>query len=175
VTSALPEGLSAARHRDLAGRSADPWIRRLLLAGLAGIVLLALLGVFGQQPETSRAASADASLVVQAPSRIRGGLIFQARFTITAGRRLEQPVLSLERGWFENMSINSVAPEPTSETSRGDHVDLVFDALGAGETMTVWIYFQANPTNLGRQRERVALRDGATTLVHLDRSVLIFP
>src|SRR4051812_36734780 len=72
VTSVLPQGLSVARHGDLAGRSADPWIRRLLLTGLAGIVLLALLGVFGQQPRTSRAASADASLVVRAPSRIRG-------------------------------------------------------------------------------------------------------
>ena len=153
----------------------DPWIRRVILAGLAGIVLAALLGAFGQQPQTSRAVSTDASLAVQSPSRIRGGLIFQSRFTITAGRRLEQPVLSLERGWFEDMSINSIAPQPTSEASRGDHVDLVFDALGAGDTMTVWIYFQANPTNVGRQRQRVALRDGATTLLHVDRSVLILP
>jgi hypothetical protein len=175
VSTSLPEGLSGGRHRDLASRGIDPWIRRGILAVLAIIVLAALLGAFGQQPQTSRAASADASLAVQSPSRLRGGLVFQARFTITAGRRLEHPVLSLERGWFEDMSINSVAPEPTSEASRDDHVDLVFDALRAGETMTVWIYFQANPTNLGRQRERVTLRDGAAPVVRLDRSVLVFP
>jgi hypothetical protein len=41
--------------------------------------------------------------------------------------------------------------------------------------MTVYIYFQANPTNFGRQRQRVVLSDGSRPLARIDRSVLVFP
>jgi hypothetical protein len=170
-----PGDLTAARHAELDGRNLEPWIRRLILLGCALIAIAALLGVFGQEPTTSRAASPSASIEVRAPDRVRGGLIFQARFDVRAAAAIARPVLRLERGWFDSMSVNSIEPSPTSERSVGDRVELEFEPVAAGRTMSVWIYFQANPTNAGRQRQRVELADGERVLAHVDRSVLVFP
>jgi hypothetical protein len=171
----FPEGLSADRAARLSGRSHEPWVRRAILVLLGAIVVAALFDVFGQQPTTSRAAGPAAALQVQAPSRMRGGLVFQARFEVTARTRLAQPALRLQRGWFEDMSVNSIEPSPSSETSRDDAVILSFDPIDAGHTLTVWIFFQANPTNLGRQGQDVALTDGSRVVAAVHRSVLIFP
>jgi hypothetical protein len=171
----LPEGLSPERAGRLDGPSAEPWIRRAIVVLLGAIVVAALLDVFGQQPTTSTAAGPAATLQVQAPSRMRGGLIFQARFEVTARSRLARPALRLQRGWFEDMSVNSIEPSPNSETSDGDAVLLGFDPIDPGHTLTVWIYFQANPTNLGRQGQDVALTDGGRVVAAIRRSMLIVP
>src|SRR4051794_35800428 len=88
---AAPEGLSLERHRDLKGRAHQIWYRRGLLLVLVAIIVLALLNFFGQHPSTSRADGPAASLDVYAPSRVRGGLLFEARFTIVAHRSLDTP------------------------------------------------------------------------------------
>jgi hypothetical protein len=170
-----PGDLSAERHEELAGRNFEPWIRRLILLGCAVIAIAALLGQFGQEPTTTRAASPSASLEVRSPDRVRGGLIFQARFDVRAAAAIARPVLRLERGWFDSMSVNSIEPAPASERSVDDHVELEFEPLGAGRTMSVWIYFQANPTNAGRQRQRVELADGERVLAHIDHDLIVFP
>jgi hypothetical protein len=171
----LPDGLSGSRVVALEGRSAEPWVRRAILVLLGAIVVAALLDVFGQQPTTSRAAGPAATLEVQSPTRMRGGLVFQARFEVTARSRIAQPTLRLERGWFEDLSVNSIEPAPATESSVDDTVELGFDPLAAGRTLTVWIYFQANPTNLGRQGQDVAIADGDRVLAALHRSMVVFP
>ncbi|MEJ7797932.1 MAG: hypothetical protein WKF42_05490 [Solirubrobacteraceae bacterium] len=45
----LPHGLQRERHVDLAGRRGEPWVRRIVLALLALVVVGALLGAAGQQ------------------------------------------------------------------------------------------------------------------------------
>jgi hypothetical protein len=170
-----PATLDIARHRDLAGRNVEPWFRRAVMLGCAAIAIAALLGVFGQEASTSRASSAAATLEVRAPDTVRGGLIFQARFDIHATSKLEQPTLELERGWFDSISVNSIEPNPSSESSIDDRVQLEFEPLPAGQTRTVWIYFQANPTNYGRQRQRTALNDGDRELATVDRSITVYP
>lgn len=64
---AAPTGLSYDRHVSLVGRGAHPVARRVLLAVLGVIVVLALLDTFGQHPSTSRASGAFATLEVQSP------------------------------------------------------------------------------------------------------------
>jgi hypothetical protein len=73
---------------------------------------------------TSVAASA-ASLKVYAPSRVRGGLFYEARFTIEAKQDLENATLVLDPGWAEGITINTVEPSPVGEASRnGDIVSV---------------------------------------------------
>jgi hypothetical protein len=171
----VPDQLSVERHRDLEGRKAHPLVRRGVIGVLGVIVIAALAGVFGQQPTTSRAGAPAATLEVQAPAKLRGGLIFQARFVVAARRRLEQPTLLLSRGWFESMSVNSMVPDATTQKTRDDRVELTFDPIEAGKTMTFWIYFQVNPTNVGHRDERVELADGGETLARIDRTITVFP
>jgi hypothetical protein len=164
-----------APYRDVTGRTGGVWARRAVLALLALVALAALLNRFGQHPSTSTARGATASLQVQSPTNLRGGLIFQSRFTIVAHDALRKPSLVLSRGWLESMSINSIEPDPSSQDSRNGDAVLTFPAIPAGHTYVVWIYFQTNPTNVARRAQVVELVDGARRLLSIHRNVTIWP
>jgi hypothetical protein len=170
----VPEYLTLRRNRDLEG-ARDVVIRRGFTAVLLVLALLGLLNVFGQRPSTSRAAAGGATFEVYAPSRVRVGLYYMARFTIVARAEIENATLVLDSGWVEGITINTVEPAPVGEAS--DDGRLVFELghVPAGEKYVFFIHLQVNPTNVGRRAQDVELRDGETTLAHIDRTITIFP
>lgn len=131
--------------------------------------------MFGQGSTTTVAAGRDASLRVEAPPRLRGGLLFQARFEIHARRRLARPRLVLSPGWLESMTLNTVVPIPLSESSSPAGLAMNFEPLPAGETLVVWTEWQVNPTNAGRRGEDAKLFDGSTPIASAERTVTVFP
>jgi hypothetical protein len=171
----VPEGMVLERSRDLAGRTHHPYYRRLLLCAIAVLPVLALLGVFGQKPSTTTVEAQAARLSVTAPERLRSGLIFQVRVEVLAHRNIHELQIVFDRGWWESMSVNSIVPEPSSEAYQNGKVVLSYGALPAGQSVTAWIYFQVNPTNVGERRENVAIVDGSAPLAELHRSLTIFP
>ena len=172
-----PAADALLQYRDVRGgrRAHDPWFRRGILAFMAVLVGAALLDVFGQHPLTSHATATAANLDVQSPTDLRGGLIFQSRFTIAAHRRLAHPTLVLQRGWFESMSVNSIVPQPVQQVTRDGRLRMTFPAMPAGTSMQVWIYFQANPTNVERRSQDVELADGPHRIAGVHRSVTVWP
>jgi hypothetical protein len=171
----LPDGLTLERNRDLRGRSGHVWYRRALLCLIAVLPVLALLNVFGQRPTTSSAHTLAADLEVTAPARLRSGLIFQVRVQVTAHRNIAMPQLVFAHGWWESMSVNSLEPNPSNEGTQNGSVVLSFNKLPAGHTLIVWLYFQVNPTNVGKRREDVELEDGSAVIAAVHRSLTIFP
>jgi hypothetical protein len=171
----VPEGVVLERSRDLTGRSHHIYYRRLLLALIAVLPVLALLGVFGQKPSTSSADADAASLSVTAPTRLRSGLIFQVKVRVVAHQQIKKPEIVFDEGWWESMSVNSIEPEPSEASSKDGRVVLSYGKLQPGETLTSWIYFQVNPTNVGKRREDVQVDDGETPLATVHRSLTIFP
>jgi hypothetical protein len=171
----LPDGITLERNRDQVGQGTGRWARRVLLACVTALPVLALLGVFGQHPSTSSAASPQASFSVTAPTRLRSGLIFQVKVSVLAHREIGQLQIVFDEGWWESMSVNSIAPEPSNETSHDGEVVLSYGNLPAGKRLVCWIYFQVNPTNVGKRREDVELQDGSQVLARVDRSLTIFP
>ena len=170
------EFLSIERNRDLAGRDVGPWVRRFVVAALLAVAILALLNVFGQEPSTSTASGPEASLDLFSPKSIRGGLLFEARFTVRAlGRDLKEPKLVLAPGWLESMTLNTVEPAAKAEHTDNGRIVLEYDLIPAGRRLVVWLMFQANPTNLGTQRQDVDLFDGSTRLLGITRSITVFP
>jgi hypothetical protein len=170
----IPDGIELERHRDLGGVR-GPWARRLLLCCVAVLPVLALLNVFGQHPSTSSAAGPAASLSVTAPTRLRSGLIFQVKVEVVARRAIKQPEIVFAEGWWESMSVNSIVPEPSESSSRDGRVVLTYGKLEPGQSLVSRIYFQVNPTNVGKRDESVELDDGETPLVSMHRSLTIFP
>jgi hypothetical protein len=170
-----PEGVVLDRSRDLAGRRHHPYYRRLLLCAITLLPVLALLGVFGQKPSTTTVDAQAARLSVTAPERLRSGLIFQVRVEVLAHRDIHELQIVFDRGWWESMSVNSIVPEPSSEASQNGKVALSYGVLQAGQSVTAWLYFQVNPTNVGKRRENVAIADGSAQLAELHRSLTIFP
>jgi hypothetical protein len=171
----VPDGLALPRNRDLIGRTRHPAYRRAALVGIAAIPVLALLNVFGQTPAITTVSAAAATLSVTAPDRLRGGLIFQVRATVVAHEPIHSLNLVFDPGWWESMSVNSIEPQPSMETSMNGKVVLGYGALPAGHKLVAWLYFQVNPINVGKRREDVWADDGSTVLVHVHRSLTIFP
>jgi hypothetical protein len=171
----LPDGLSVKRNQELAGRSRHPQYRRVLLCVIAVLPVLALLNVFGQKPTLSVARAAAGDLEVTAPARLRSGLIFQVHVSVIAHQNIDQPELLFDPGWWDSMSLNSLVPNPNNQSNSNGRVAMAFNKVAAGHTLSVWLYFQVNPTNVGDRREDVELEDGATPIATVHRSLTIFP
>jgi hypothetical protein len=161
--------------RDLKGRGAEVWVRRGLLVVPFAIFLLALAGFFGQRPSTSEASSPIASLSVYAPPDLRGGLLWEGRFHIHAHADLRDPRLVLESGWLEGMSVNTIEPSPSSETSLDGGLQLDLGHIPAGHSYLLFIQFQVLPTNVGRRDAAVTLWDGNEKLLTINRTITVFP
>jgi hypothetical protein len=140
------------------------------------LAILGLLNVFGQRPINASADATEASLRLNAPDHLRGGLLFSARFHITAHREVQDAVLVLDQGWAEGMAINTIEPSPVGEASRNGKLSLDLGHIRSGQSYVLYMQFQANATNLAWRRPAgVTLLDGSTRLLHIDRNVTIYP
>ena len=108
----LPDGLDRERHLDLVERGRHVWARRVLIALLLSVSVLALTNFFGQQDSNTTAAAPAATLTVRAPDRLRGGLLYQTVFTIVAQRPIERLHLVLSPECLDGMTLNTVEPAP---------------------------------------------------------------
>jgi hypothetical protein len=142
---------------------------------LALFLVFGLLNVFGQRPKTSEAASSAASLKVYAPTRVRGGIYYEARFTVTAHQDVKDATLVLNSGWAEGITINTAEPSPVNEASRDGK--LVFDLghVPAGTSHILFLQLQVNPTNVGHRSQDVALYDADKLITTVDRNITVFP
>jgi hypothetical protein len=171
-----PQLLTLKRHRELDGLySAGILARRLGYIVLLAVAVLGLLNVFGQRPSTDTADASAARLELYAPSHVRGGLLFMARFRITAKQDLKKATLVLDPGWAESMTINTIEPAPTDETSDNGRLALTLGPIKAGDSFLLFMQFQVNPTNVGRRSQNVELRDGETHIGTIRRTVTVFP
>jgi hypothetical protein len=175
VVAANPDYIVLRRHRDLRALRHYVWIRRGLVLLLGAFLLVGLLNGFGQRPKTSSAETGAARLELYAPSRVRGGLYFEARFHITAVREIRDAVLVLDPGWAEGMTINTIEPSPIGEASRDGKLALDLGHIPRGQSYLLFMQLQVNPTNVGRRSQNVELFDGDRHLLTIDRTVTIFP
>jgi hypothetical protein len=158
------------------GRGRQAWVRRGLLAPVLAVPVLALFNVFGQRPSTASAtAPGSASLRVYAPDDLRGGLLYMARFTITAHTSLDKATLVLAHGWAEDTQINTIAPSPIGEGSDNGRLVFQLGHIAAGKTYVLYMEFQVNPTNVGSHNQDVILKNGDTTLATIHRSIFVYP
>jgi len=172
---AAPEGLTLDHHRDLAGRERRPLVRQVLVGLIAAILVLGLFNVFGQRVTVNDGESSAARLEVSAPTRLRGGLFFQARFRVVAIDELESATLVLDPDWVEDITLNTVEPSPVGEASRDGRIALELGRIPAGDEYRLYLHFQVNPTALGTRSQSVDLYDGERKLISLDRDALVWP
>ena len=170
-----PDEIVLKRHRDLEGLKSAVWIRRGFLTLFAALSIAALANVFGQRPSPATASTPAASLQLYAPAHVRGGLLWEARFRVTARRELKNAILVLDHGWLEGMTVNTIEPSPVNEGSHDGKLVLELGHVPAGETHALFMQFQVNPTNVGHRSQGVRLYDGKELLLTMHRQVTIFP
>jgi len=172
----VPDSIVLKRDRDLDGRDWQIWLRRAFFSLLPIVALLGLLNVFGQHPSTKTAnVEGAASLELYAPDTVRSGLIWQARFHITAQRDIKDANLVLGSGWLESMTVNTIEPSPVGEASNNGRLSLDLGHIPAGQTYLLFIQFQTNPTNVGHRDASVTLKDGDSPILQMHRTITIFP
>ena len=98
-----------------------------------------------------------------------------ARFTIRATREVEQATLVLDPGWLEGMTLNTLEPAPVGEANRDGKLAFDLGRVRAGTKHVFFLHFQVNPTNFGRRSQDVELHDDTTPLLHVDRTVTVYP
>jgi hypothetical protein len=170
-----PDTIVLKRHRDLDGRMNEIWIRRGLLALVCVLPVLALLNVFGQRPASTTVAGDAAVLDVYAPSHVRSGLLFEARFHVTARRDLKNAVLVLDPGWLEGMTLNTIEPSPVGEGSHDGRLTFTLGHVPRGSSYLLFMQFQVDPTNVGRRSQTVELYDGGRKLGTVQRTITVWP
>ena len=173
--SDVPVGIDRDRHHRLVGRAEAPWGRRAALLLIAAVPVLGLLNVFGQRSNPTTADSTGVSLLVDSPSHVRGGLVFTTQLVILPHRDLNDAKLYLDRGWFQAMTLNGVAPQPSNQDAQGRWEVWDFGQLSSGTPFRVWVSWQTNPTNIGRHPQYVQIYDGDQRLVAMQRNITVFP
>ena len=172
---AVPEGLTLEHDRDLSGRERRPIVRRVLSALLTAVLVLGLFNLFGQQVDVSSAASPGAELEISAPTKVRGGIFFQARFRVEALEEIANATLVLHPDWLEGITLNTVEPAPVGEASRDGRIALQLGRIPAGDEHLLFLHFQVNPTALGRRSQHVDLYDGERLLLSVERDAIVWP
>jgi hypothetical protein len=171
----IPDKIVLRKHRDLDGRRHEVWIRRGILGLLVAFVALGLANVFGQRPHGTNAKAGAATLELYAPSTVRSGVLYEARFTIHARNDLKSAALLLSPGWGEGQSINTIEPSPLNEASRNGDFLFKLGHIGKGHVHRLFMQFQVNPTNVGHRAQDVALYDGNTRILTIHHTITIFP
>ncbi len=139
-------------------------------------MILGLLNVFGQRPATATAISPTAKMTLYGPTHLRGGLLFSARFHISATTDVKNAILILDPGWVEGMSINTIEPSPLNEGSTNGRLTLQLGHIAKGHDYILWLECQVNPTNIAWRRSAgVTLTDGSTPIARINRTYDIYP
>ena len=170
-----PDGIVLARHRDLQGREWHPWVRRSLVGLVALVLLLALLGFVGQPSSTTTTRRRGGDARGQCPDAVRGGLLYQARFTIVAHQELKHATLVLNEGWIDGLTVNTIEPSPVNEASRDGNLTLELGHLAAGAKYVLFMDYQVNPTTVGSRTLHLELDDGEQPVASLTRHLRIWP
>jgi hypothetical protein len=171
----VPDTIDLKTHRDLESWVYNRPARYAILSAVGAVIVLGLLNVFGQRPSTTKADSHAASLEVYAPAHLRGGLLWEARFTIRAHEDLTHAVLQLEPGWVEGMQINTIEPSPIAETSRDGSLLMTLGPVKKGKHYTLYMQFQVIPTNVGKRSADTVLYDADERLLTIDRDITVYP
>ncbi len=154
----------------------QPAFRAFALCAMSLLVVLGLANVFGEQPVVDSARAEAGSLEVSAPTRVRGGLFFQGRFQFEARRAMRHVTLVLDRGWQEQLSINTIEPAPETETSRDGRLVLDFGAFARNAKLVAYLQFQVNPAQwLTRRPQGVEVKDGRRHVLRIERTMTVFP
>jgi hypothetical protein len=171
----IPDQIVLKRDRDLDGRASRIVIRRVLLLLLVVFLVLGAANVFGQRPDGTTVDAGPATLELYAPTHLRGGLLYEARFTITAKRDVKNAVLRFSPGWNEGQQMNTIEPSPLGQASRDGDMLFTLGHIPAGSKYRLFMQFQVDPTNVGRRKADVTLYDGGTELAHLSRTLTFYP
>lgn len=159
-----------------AARRGARW-RRVGLVVLALPLVAALLGVFGPSDGVVTHSTTDTTLRVDHPSRSRSSMVAPMRITVRrTGGFGDAPVeLAIDRSLVAHLDFQNWYPNPSGESNDRRGVVYEFDPP-AGDELIVDLDARVGPDQwFSTGRYRVAVMDGARTVVDVDFRMTIWP
>jgi len=170
--SPYPDGIGP----DHLVKGPSPMRAWLPLAVLGAVLLVALSGVLGGQPNPVIAAtSGSARLELKAPQVLRNGEFFELRIQSRAHQAIDRPVVAVSATYWRDLTINSMIPAPTEEGFADGYFTFEFAPLAAGEVLELKIDGQVNPPLVGVNRGVLELRDDTRVVARLNPALRVLP
>jgi hypothetical protein len=144
------------------GRRANPI--GVVLLGL--VLLAALLGVAGHEV-TRSATGGGAELRWEAPEVIRNGEFFEMRLMVMSAGGIGDLGVGIPTALWEDITINTMFPAASEETSAGGELLFSFGAVEPGVEFQLKVDAQINPDIIGSNEGVLRVYDGEDQLVEL--------
>ena len=169
----IPDGIRDEHHRPSSGfwRHASP----ASLLVLTGLVAAGLSGVAGGREVERRARGAGVELTARAPEVLRNGELFEMRFAVVSSRTVREPVVEIDEGLWEDMTVNTFMPAPAEESATVGRYRFTFAPLAAGDSLLIKVDLQVNPPIRGGNQGSVRVLDGEVTLVEMPLAIEVLP
>ena len=167
-----PDGITEEHGRATTGWGRATSVVTLVL--LSALMLAALLGFAGHET-TLTAVANDATLTWHAPERIRNGELLEMRLRVTSGERIGQLVVEIPIALWEDMTINTMLPAATAETSTDGVYRFEYGSLEAGTEFAMKADAQLNPDIFGPNAGTIRILDGPDELVSLPVTIEVLP
>ena len=167
-----PDGIREEHQRPLAAwqRHASP----LSLVVFAVVVGLGLSGTLGHERDwTARSSGVD--LAVHAPEVIRNGEFFELRVSVVSSEPLDEPVIGVDASLWEDMTVNTMIPAATDESSEDGELRFTFAPLDAGVAFLWKVDLQVNPDIVLGNAGTLTVYDGDRPLASTDVTVGVLP
>jgi hypothetical protein len=171
-TSRFPDGIDERHVAPVSGwrRHASP----LSLGAFGIVVALALLGVFGHERQWA-AVNGPTRLTVQMPESIRNGEFFEMRVDVEANEPIGELVIGIDHALWEDMTINTLIPAATDETSEDGEFRFTFAELAGGTPFLLKVDAQVNPDIIGGNEGTVTVYDGDEPLTEVQVGIGVLP
>jgi hypothetical protein len=143
---------------------------------IGALLAAALLGTFGGQPHPHRKiATPAADVETEFPEILRNGEFFEMRAAITARRRFEDLRLAVAVPYWRDLTINTMVPAPSEETSENGEYIFGYGEVKAGQTLNLKFDGQINPPMFAGTQGAVRVMDGEETIAVIPVNLRVYP
>lgn len=170
--SVFPDGITAEHLRE-----PRPWRRHaspLSLVVLGAIVILAIAGILGHEREWS-ATGSGTSLSIHMPETIRNGEFLEMRITVEPDAAISQLAIGIDQALWEDITVNTMIPAATEESSEDGEYRFTFGELAAGTSFLMKVDAQINPDIVGGNAGTVTVYEGGDRLVEVEVRMQVLP
>lgn len=171
-TPKSPDGIGEKHARPVAGwrRHASPL--SLVVFGL--VIALSLVGALGHERDW-RGHGNGVQLDFHSPETIRSGEMLEVRIGVESDRPISDLVVGVGQSLWEDMTVNTMIPAATEESSADGEFRFSFGELHPGTAFLLKVDLQINPDILGGNDGRVTVYDGENPLVEIPISITVLP
>jgi hypothetical protein len=170
--SAFPDGITDAHLRESRSwrRHASP----LPVVVLGAIVVVALAGLLGHERDWT-ATGSGTTLAVHLPETIRNGEFLEVRIAIERDTDISELVIGIDQALWEDITINTMIPAASDETSRDGEFLFTFGQLDPSTTFLLKVDAQVNPDIVGGNAGTIKVYDGEEPIVEQDVEMMVLP